>query len=1331
MKFKVTTMAVVLMAITASVSMAAIRYVDPAGSDGAGFVYGVTAGANDCLTGGGSSCATIWQALAVADQGDTILLAASLTPYAEGEIVIDKKFITISGPVGWAVVMPGTGGRLTECAGSEACIDASGYDYAFSIEEDNVTIEALSIMGDDDTYALIQIPGPYDRWEVGYNFLYEAGAKKSGALPNYSYGIYGDAQTTSGTDTMTGNEIHYNLMFELGRNAALAGSNETAGSGVHLEGIEGESSECTTLDKFDCGVWIHDNKFEDLAVGQNVLNFAFDVNGTEFSTAINIVQDEENSLPNNGALIEDNEYDDDAVDGDLLSNGIIIGIGDSQVIEDNASMLADVVAYVTNIDRKATIDELLLADFYKTLYPTFYGPGSDIYFEDESEAKDFSDDTATIVHLEELVAAEQDLFRISVEAQGNSASYKLSLDSDGDLNLRQGARLLFDGLLSSNPTDTVDPDFDHNGVSEIVLNGTDGDDLFTVDFNNGNPIPGADPGVDFNGLGGFDKIVLRGDEQVTDETLLMTGPDSGVIYFEPTASAGLAPHDFTGGTTTSIDFEDLEPIDDLIIVNGIYSVIAPDDTNNEINIINGPFRFGFDTFQINSGQNATFEEINFSNKKNVHVYGADNTVPGDTDADDVITVFTEDGDAPDLFLSLYLYGGNAAAGADASDDYFVVRPSADFPIYVSGGTDYTDDYIFLDCAKTHSSCDPFVIGANPVGTTDTGGSITGFEDVHWTGVEETAELLLEDLVIRKELIGFAADGAHPGDEISYRVTIRNDDVTDMDMTDDPVWITDVIDHRLSLVEQSVVVESGTVQVAGSNTAMLWHIDDVVALAPGDSLSMTYTVIVNTLITTDDIHNYASILNGDPDPIDQWVDNGGDTLEHFGHVDLDVLDVFGFPVKAAIQASLFYETEAGPRYMVGLYGGAKDPATGNIGSMLCRVPDTNQEVGWDGGLGNLWYSCGEGLPNTDNLFLPLVVTDLFQDSAGRIWLTSWGFDGLYFSDDGGQTWESALADLSGGQGGSPDGIPDGFAQIYAITEDILGTLYISANNGDVYRSFDRAVTWQKSKQLPLGSADTAYSLEADPTVPGKVYAGTFGDSLYVTNDFAETWQRPDGIGLGNGYIFDIELDPISGNLFVGTAKGIYYSSDEGDNWTGLNSAFPFPTNPPEIRNMAFDENGALFASTWGQGVWSSLDWQAFSLELFALKTANVLDMSVSNGYVYVLSENGATSKVKYTSFARSVDVDPEAELPSTFTLDQNYPNPFNPTTSIQFNLPVSQQVNLSVFDVLGRRVAVLVNDQLTAGQHQVSFQAASLPSGMYLYRLSTPTGAITQKMILLK
>ena len=1305
MKLKTTILtAALLLLLSVSTSVAADRDVVDTG--------GATSGT--CISP--DSACTLTYALSVADPGDTIVLAAGT--YTEGMINITLDFLTIRG---FHHTVAGTAARATP-----SVFTGAGHEYIFGIGADNVTIEGIDIdtSGSTDTWAgIVILNGGWDRWTIRNNKIEaidDMSAVPGDGISNFSYGIYGDAQSTSGTDTMTGGEVTGNYIFDLGDSSHIGGANVTAGVGIYLEGLEGDVSKCDGTNRFECGAWIHGNTFEDLKVGQNqTLQGVTTPGGKEYSYGVFLAQDDNNALPNNGALVPSNSSFGDDVHSPTtdLEIAIRIAIGGSTVNEANASFNSETVAFALNEGRKATIEELALADFYKTLFPRVFGEGSDMYFADETEAKNASDDAATIVYLDDF-ADTPDQYRLSVEARGGSASYKVSLDNQGDLNVRQGARLLFDGVLGDATAIA--------GVTEVVLNGTAGEDLLTVDFNNGNPTPRGDvaaAGIKFDGKAGFDRIVLRGDEQLTNQSVVMDGVDSGDIWFEPTTSSGLALDGGPLGTSTRVRFDGLEPIDDLLIVNGAYAVVAPEDTNNEINIINGPFRFGFDTFQINSGQDATFEEINFANKKNVHVYGAEDG--GGSDNDDVFTLFTEDGDAPDLLLSMNMYGSIDAA--DLGDDYFVVRPSKDFEINVDGGAG-TDDWFFLDCANTHSDCDPTDV--EPIVATYSGLSGQNFKDVDITGVEKAAEDIPTNMVIKKELVGFAADGAHPGDEIEYKVTIKNLSGAGHDFSTSTVWVTDVIDHRLSLVEQSVVVEVGTVQVVTGNTAMLWKIDDPITFAVGDEYTMTYTVIVNTLITTDDIQNFASILNSDTD-VDQH-DDVDLTDDHFALASLDVLDVFGFPVKAAIQASLFYETEAGPRYMVGLYAGANDPAQGNIGAMLCRVPDTNQAVGWDGGLGNLWYSCGDGLPAKEGLFSPLVVTDLYQDSAGRIWLSSWGFDGLYYSDDGGQTWTSAMVDLSGGQGGAPDGNPDGFAQIYAITEDILGTLYISANNGDVYRSFDRGVTWQKAKQLPLGSADTAYSLEADPTVPGRIYAGTFGDSLYVTTDFAETWDRPELNDLGNGYIFDIEVDPISGNLFVGTAKGIFYSPDGGDNWSGLNSAFPFPTNPPEIRNIAFDVNGALFASTWGQGVWSSLDWQANSLSEFALKAGNVLDISISNGFVHVLTDTGATFRFAYDGTSRSVDTeDLDVELPNGYALEQNYPNPFNPTTSIAFSLPQSAQVNLTVYDVLGRRVATLVNGHLAAGQHQVQFEASSLPSGMYLYRLSTPAGSITQKMMLLK
>lgn len=90
-----------------------------------------------------------------------------------------------------------------------------------------------------------------------------------------------------------------------------------------------------------------------------------------------------------------------------------------------------------------------------------------------------------------------------------------------------------------------------------------------------------------------------------------------------------------------------------------------------------------------------------------------------------------------------------------------------------------------------------------------------------------------------------------------------------------------------------------------------------------------------------------------------------------------------------------------------------------------------------------------------------------------------------------------------------------------------------------------------------------------------------------------------------------------------------------------------------------------------------------------------------------------------------------EIPDGYELNQNYPNPFNPTTVIGYQLPVSSDVTLKVFDMLGRVVATLVDGRVTAGNHQVEFDASGLSSGVYFYQLTAGEVSVSKKMLLIK
>lgn len=122
---------------------------------------------------------------------------------------------------------------------------------------------------------------------------------------------------------------------------------------------------------------------------------------------------------------------------------------------------------------------------------------------------------------------------------------------------------------------------------------------------------------------------------------------------------------------------------------------------------------------------------------------------------------------------------------------------------------------------------------------------------------------------------------------------------------------------------------------------------------------------------------------------------------------------------------------------------------------------------------------------------------------------------------------------------------------------------------------------------------------------------------------------------------------------------------------------------------------------------------------------------SDGYLakYEVNAPGIVA-IKVEKEERANDVLSSENMPG-FTLEANYPNPFNPQTTIRFGMQEAALVSLKVYDMAGREVASLVNGPLAAGSHEVTFEAGSLPSGRYLYRLASPVGELTGMMSLIK
>ena len=135
----------------------------------------------------------------------------------------------------------------------------------------------------------------------------------------------------------------------------------------------------------------------------------------------------------------------------------------------------------------------------------------------------------------------------------------------------------------------------------------------------------------------------------------------------------------------------------------------------------------------------------------------------------------------------------------------------------------------------------------------------------------------------------------------------------------------------------------------------------------------------------------------------------------------------------------------------------------------------------------------------------------------------------------------------------------------------------------------------------------------------------------------------------------------------------------------------------------------------------------------LPHAQIYDIEIKiipNGYELWIScaSRGIAVLTVETSVTNHEEI---KNAPADFVLNQNYPNPFNPSTVISYQLPVSGNVTLKVYDVLGNEVATLVNDEKPAGKYEIRFDASLLSSGIYFYTLKAGSFIETKKLMLLK
>ncbi|MDR3610582.1 MAG: T9SS type A sorting domain-containing protein, partial [Ignavibacteriaceae bacterium] len=124
------------------------------------------------------------------------------------------------------------------------------------------------------------------------------------------------------------------------------------------------------------------------------------------------------------------------------------------------------------------------------------------------------------------------------------------------------------------------------------------------------------------------------------------------------------------------------------------------------------------------------------------------------------------------------------------------------------------------------------------------------------------------------------------------------------------------------------------------------------------------------------------------------------------------------------------------------------------------------------------------------------------------------------------------------------------------------------------------------------------------------------------------------------------------------------------------------------------------------------------------------MALGSSFIYVKAGLDSLSAI-YNSILTSVTKNTVNNSPHYYKLNQNYPNPFNPSTTISFSIPVQENVSIVIYNILGMKVATLLNEVKAAGNYTLSFNARNLPSGIYFYKLESGSYTSVKKMILIK
>jgi photosystem II stability/assembly factor-like uncharacterized protein len=317
------------------------------------------------------------------------------------------------------------------------------------------------------------------------------------------------------------------------------------------------------------------------------------------------------------------------------------------------------------------------------------------------------------------------------------------------------------------------------------------------------------------------------------------------------------------------------------------------------------------------------------------------------------------------------------------------------------------------------------------------------------------------------------------------------------------------------------------------------------------------------------------------------------------------------------------------------------------------------------------------------------------------------------------WDATIAKTTN-CGASWDSLPTSINYgITAIDFVDANTGYITAKYGPVAKTTNGGLSWINVTTVDAQSWDIDF-INANTGLVGS------GIGFKRTTDGGVTW---DNIALPVGSYADQvkfidENTVLAGCYRVGSVGSICKSTNGGINW------FVAYSTEVQVGEIEFVNNIVYALSFYGDNIFKSTDrgntWRTYNLYGgdHRIKFVNE-NTGFICGYRSVLRKttNGGFDPIGIEPIS--------TEIPSGFSLHQNYPNPFNPTTRIKFDIPKASLVRLTVYDILGRQVAELVNENLNAGVYEYSWSGAELSSGIYFYKLQAGDFVETRRMVLIK